>query len=559
MTSERRIKLDCGAAKPGLGTVLVAAILLAAMLVTVPRMAWATGSASSKGTLTVEATGQNSGITYCAYQLFDATVNTGANGESTASNIAWASDEARSAVESVIKAEEPTYAGTTAQDAADWLSSAGKSGAQQEVATKLAQTLEESAASGNLDVVVLRAGSNEGGSSASATVATGYWLVASDDSQLSDGQSGTAPILVLVGTSGASVTPKDGAPTIEKHVLEDSTNCWQKAADATVSDELYWRLEATVPQGLGAYSSYSVTFEDTLAKGLDAPDPETVRVQFHCGLDGAWSSDEGWIDLSGCSIVSEGTSLTVATPDLVAAVQQAGASFSDGVQVRVVYSAPLNSQANHGSAEGNPNKVRLEYPASPVSEQRGKTPWAIATAYTWDVVLQKQSSVDGTKLPCAVLNVTDDRGRHLTGEGLWVLGDATVTTDSNGQVFIRGVDSGVLSVSETQAPDGYVAFEGSRDLTISTSISEQQSADGKVTMRVSAQSPLEALNVEPESGQVTAAVLNSPNPGPETPGPTNELLRNTGDPTTYGVVALVVAAGIAAIVASCKLRKGGGQ
>lgn len=558
MSSERRIKLDCGAYKPGLGTLLVAAILLAVMLVTVPRMAWATGSASSKGTLTIEATGQNSGVTYRAYQLFDATVNTGANGESTASNIAWASDEARSAVESAIKAGDPTYAGTTAQDAADWLSSAGEDKVQ-EVATQVAEALEGSVASDGMDVVTLKANSSEGGSGASATVSTGYWLIVSDDSQLGDGQSGTAPMLVLVGASGVSVTPKGGTPTVEKHVLEDSTNTWQKAADATVGDELYWRLEATVPQGLGAYASYSVTFEDTLAKGLDAPDPATVRVQFHCGLDGDWSSDEDWIDLSGCSIVSEGTSLTVATPDLVAAVRQAGASFSDGVQVRVVYSAPLNAQANHGSAKGNPNKVRLDYPASPVSSQRGKTPWAIATAYTWDVVFQKQSSADNSALPGAVLSVVDDRGRHLTGEGLWVMGDATVTTNSDGQVVVRGVDSGVLSVSETQAPDGYVAFEGSRDLTMSTSISEQQSAADKVTMKVSAQSPLEALAAEPESGQVTVAVLNSPSPGSEMPGSTNELLRNTGDPTTYGVMALVVGAGIAAIVVSRKLRRGGGQ
>ena len=78
-------------------------------------------------------------------------------------------------------------------------------------------------------------------------------------------------------------------------------------------------------------------------------------------------------------------------------------------------------------------------------------------------------------------------------------------------------------------------------------------------MKVSAQSPLEALAAEPESGQVTVAVLNSPSPGSEMPGSTNELLRNTGDPTTYGVMALVVGAGIAAIVVSRKLRRGGGQ
>ena len=52
-------------------------------------------------------------------------------------------------------------------------------------------------------------------------------------------------------------------------MLEDSTAAWQKAADATVADDLYWRLSATVPAGLTAYDTYTVRFVDTMSAGLE--------------------------------------------------------------------------------------------------------------------------------------------------------------------------------------------------------------------------------------------------------------------------------------------------
>ena len=58
--------------------------------------------------------------------------------------------------------------------------------------------------------------------------------------------------MALVGGSAVTVKPKAATPKVAKHVLEDSTAAWQKAADATVADDLYWRLSATVPAGLTA-------------------------------------------------------------------------------------------------------------------------------------------------------------------------------------------------------------------------------------------------------------------------------------------------------------------
>ena len=72
---------------------------------------------------------------------------------------------------------------------------------------------------------------------------------------------------LLVGGSAVTVKPKAATPKVQKHVLEDSTAAWQKAADATVADDLYWRLSATVPAGLTAYDTYTVRFVDTMSAG----------------------------------------------------------------------------------------------------------------------------------------------------------------------------------------------------------------------------------------------------------------------------------------------------
>lgn len=82
-----------------------------------------------------------------------------------------------------------------------------------------------------------------------AKLSCGYWLIVADDDAIAQGEVGTAPIMALVGGSAVTVKSKAATPKVQKHVLEDSTAAWQKAADATVADDLYWRLSATVPAG----------------------------------------------------------------------------------------------------------------------------------------------------------------------------------------------------------------------------------------------------------------------------------------------------------------------
>ena len=230
----------------------------------------------------------------------------------------------------------------------------------------------------------------------------------------------------------------------------------------------------------------------------------------------------------------------------------------------VVYNAPLGAGANRGAEKGNPNEVYLRYPRSPFSDQGGeggytRTPSDDATAYTWELALTKRASDDQKPLSGAVLRITDDRGRRLAADGSWVEGDATVTTGADGRVMVGGVDSGVLTVEEVAAPDGYAGFTGSRALTLTVEgLDVQQVAAARPTLTVSAADPLRVDGVDAASGTAEATVLNSRKP--EGPGGwLGGLLPKTGEGRLVVAVALAAAGGLLAAASRLFGREGGSR
>lgn len=518
---------------------------------------------TSTGSITVSGTVASS---YDAYQIFSADVSDGDNDAKVYSQIAWASDAARDAVLPVLHSAGMSSSQTTAQEAAEWLNT--DSHLTSALSAQLARSLQSSGAVS----VALNAGTAAG-------LPCGYWLIVADDDAIAQNEAGTAPIMALVGGSAVTVKPKAATPKVAKHVLEDSTAAWQKAADATVADDLYWRLSATVPAGLAAYDTYAVQFVDAMSAGLD---PSRVAASMHVyvaagadgnldavstGKDGHAGTEpaKGWTDITAqCSIkvVADGT-FTVRTGDLVAALGGADA-FAAGARVVAVYDAPLNSGCNHGIAKGNPNEVYLCYPRSPFADQSGdagftRTPSDDATAYTWDLALTKRGSDGDKPLPGAVLSVTDDRGRTLAANGTWdAEGKATVTTGEDGRVTVSGVDSGKLEVRELKAPKGYTAFEGTRSVTVKAEgLDVDQVAAAKPKLTITAESPLRADSADGSTGSLEASLINTPTGTPPSIT-TGGFMPSTGDMAMYAAAAAAVA-GAALIVVALLVKRGGGS
>lgn len=527
----------------------------------------ASGHAAATGALTVSGSVADA---YEAYQLFSADISDGnGSGDKLATGVAWASDAVRDAALPVLREAGMDVAGAVAQDVAEWLDADGH--LTPSLATGLARAIRVS----GVEPETIPAG-------CSVELPVGYWLVVADEGAIGESQAGTAPIFTLVGGAPVTIAPKAAVPVVGKHVLEDSDGAWGKAADATVGDDLFWRLCATIPAGLTGYDAYAVEFADVMSAGLDSSKvASSVRVYVAAGTDGGFDAVAvsggsvaagpvgGWKDVTaGCavSIDAGANTFTVRTGDLVSALG-GEEKFAAGARVVVVYNAPLGANANCGAEQGNPNEVYLRYPRSPFADQGGeggytRTPSDNATAYTWDVALTKRASDDQRPLSGAVLRITDDRGRRLAADGAWAEGDATITTGADGRVAVSGVDSGALTVEEIAAPENYVGFTGARTLALAADgLDIEQVAAARPTLTVSVEKPLRADGADDALGAVEVAVLNSPKP--TSPGEwLGGLLPETGDRRLAVAVALAVAGAAAAIllvVGSRFIRRGGGR
>lgn len=536
------------------------ALLIGTCAVVFPASAQA--APTSTGSITVSGTVARS---YDACQIFSANVVDGDSDAKIATDLAWASDAVRDAALPVLRSAGMPNSQTTAQEAAEWLNT--DSHLTSALSAQLARSLQSSGAVS----VALNAGT-------AAELPCGYWLIVADDDAIAQGEAGTAPILALVGGSAVTVKPKAATPKVSKHVLEDSTAAWQKAADATVADDLYWRLSATVPAGLTAYDTYAVQFVDTMSAGLDPSKvAASMRVYVAAGADGGFDAvsagkdgrvgtdpAKGWTDITAqCKVSADGKTFTVHTGDLIAALGGADA-FTAGARVVAVYNAPLNGACSHGIAKGNPNEVYLRYPRSPFADQSGDagfthTPSDDACAYTWDLALTKRGSDGDKPLPGAVLSIADDRGRTLVADGTWdAEGKAAVTTGEDGRVTVSGVDSGKLEVRELKAPKGYTAFKGTRSVRVKAEgLDVDQVAAAKPKLTITAESPLRADSADGSTGSLEASLINTPTGTPPSTT-TGGFMPSTGDMAMYAAAAAAVA-GAALIVVALLVKRGGGS
>ena len=517
--------------------------------------------ATDTGAVTVDGT---VATRYDAYQLFSATVIDDADADQkVATDITWANDAVRQAALPVLHDAGLDSSVSTAQAAAEWMNTDGH------MTTTLTAKLARATCNADAPSVTLNAAT-------AVELPSGYWLIVADDDAIAQNEVGTAPIMALVGGSAVTVKPKAATPKVSKHVLEDSTAAWQKAADATVADDLYWRLSATVPAGLTAYDTYTVRFVDIMSAGFDPSKvAASMRVYVAAGADGGFDAvstgrdgrvgtepAKGWTDITAqCAtkVAADGKTFTVRTGDLIAALGGADA-FTAGARVVAVYNAPLSSACSHGIAKGNPNEVYLRYPRSPFADQSGdagftRTPSDDACAYTWGLSLLKRSSSDDKPLAGAKLRIIDDRGRILTTDGSWSTDtDACVTTGADGHVELSGVDAGVYTVEEVAAPKGYTAFEGKRTVTVTAEgLDVKQVAVAKPKVTVSAESPLRVDTADAGTGSIELSVLNTPSKEAS-----RGFMPSTGDRTLV-LVAVLAAIGVAVIVVALVIKRGGGR
>ena len=423
----KMVSLQTNASKVALAGLLAASLCGGSMMVGV--------STAYAGEVTIGKTATETdanALSYNAFKLFNATNNA----DGSVSSITWVNDDTKNAVLGVITANDPAYAGTTAQAAAEW------------IASKVTGTtiVDASSIANQIAVAVSgKAATETLGSGTATTLESGYWLFVTNfnSTQGVVDNAGTSPIFAVVGGDALTITPKTGTPTVNKTIKNDQTDEYGKVADSQVGQVVEYELAGTVASNIATYSTYSYTFTDKLSAGIELTSADDVKVTID-GTDVTAEATIGYAD----------NNLTVAFDNLLAAKGGINANS----KVTVTYRAKLTSAAVIGGA-GNPNTVTLTYSNNPNTNSEGTSIPSTARGYAFKLHLVNSDKATNQKLAGAKFTIQAAGADDAGSKNLYVQADGTLgpqayefKTSTDGTFDVAGLDAGTYTVTEVAVP-----------------------------------------------------------------------------------------------------------
>lgn len=426
--------------------------------------------------------------------VVDSTTSTTGKDES---NVDWANDDVKAAVEGVIKSVDAAYAGTTAQDAATWIQEHADEGfhtgkaddgstvtADSDQAVKNHTWVDSAtvgdaiahAVDGKTTDATLTAGEKKEG------LAEGWWLFTTDPASLdSEEEAGTSPIFTVIGGSDVTTVEKVKLPTSVKEVKNDADgSVWGYVSDSQRGQKVDYKIIGTVSGNVNTFDTYHYEFQDVLSKGLTFDDGAVVvkayasKADADTDLDGT-DATKG-VDLTAAfkqtvtANDDKNTTLDLNCTDLKASLKDSAAPLTRDTVVVVYYKAELNDDCVIGLGDpadpANPNTAKVIYSNNPYSTGDGETKPSTPRDYTYQLLLNKvdrntEVKLSGAKftIQCTEQDDAANKGKYVQADGR--LGDQPYefTTDSNGQISVTGMDAGTYTVHETLAPTNYTAVD----------------------------------------------------------------------------------------------------
>ena len=320
---------------------------------------------------------------------------------------------------------------------------------------------------------------NDGSKKASGSTVTftdlplGWYLVVSS---LSNGA------ICSIGTTDKEVTinEKNGAPTVDKEVLEDSTNTYGKGNDADVGDTVTFRATIKVTDG----DPKNYVLHDKMSDGLTFKGITSVT------RTNAGTSTSDTLNENTHYTLKKGAAVTdSADPNCTFELAFKENVLKPNDVVVVEYTAVINEKAVIGST-GNPNEATLEYKDG----TRG-TPSSTKT-YTWKIDIYKyfQDSA-GTKKPLKDATfVLYRQNSSNTPEYAKISADkiewgtekeqaTPLTSDKEGKIAISRLDADTYYLEETKAPTGYNPLTSPIEIKIEHSTMNETSASATITYK----------------------------------------------------------------------------
>lgn len=418
-------------------------------------------AATANGSVTITNVEGNH-TEFAGYQIFKADVAT-VEGKTVVSNITWANGSVKAAVEGVIKNEEPTYKGKTAQDAADWITDkvTGTNDTYRvgpdNIAYKIAAAVDDLT-----DKKTTSAGVASG-------LEHGYWLFVTDAGTIGDGEAGMSPIFAVVGSTPVNVNEKTGIPTVEKKIVSDADGKEHDAADSQIGQDVTYNLYGTVAENFDKYDTYFYEFSDQISKGLTLQPGAKVYL-----YDTVSKAKGDLTHMNGTEITTNFTQ-SGETVDSATNAKTTTWTCQNLKDVRgitkqscivVSYTARINEHAIVAGTEGNDNAVILKYSNNPMDkDSKGQTPPDTVKDYTYGLRINKVDLGTEKALKGAKFTITT-KGDENSANVKYVKDDGTLSadrvelpTDDNGVLKLKGLDAGVYTVKEVTPPSGYTAIE----------------------------------------------------------------------------------------------------
>ncbi|MCD8378745.1 MAG: isopeptide-forming domain-containing fimbrial protein [Lachnospiraceae bacterium] len=363
----------------------------------------------------------------------------------------------------------------------------------------------------------------------------GYYLVKNTNVPDEDGAY-TSYILSVV--ADVAVEAKADIPSSDKTVgdVNDSDNTTAQgdtdSADYDIGDSVPFTLTATLPTNYGDYTTYQLTFHDTLSSGLSFNNNVVVKVGTTVVAPSCYTVATGSDLTDTCSFevqISNTKALTDADGNAI--------SLSAGDTITVEYTATLET----GASFKETNKMHIEYSNNPndgSSGETGNTPDDTTTVFTFTLTVNK---VDAKKNPLKGAGFTLYKYDADT-QAYVAVGSEVKGTDLTSFTW-KGLDDGQYKLKETTTPAGYNTMDDVEFYIVATH-TEDGLTSLKVTSDAAGTTEIDGYTESLTDGTITADIVNY----------SGSILPSTGGigTTIFYVVGTLLVLGAAVVLITRK-------